>query len=364
MVQDMQSGTLDVASELPSAGYTVLSTSPGIQVCDANPYRDVHDLGFNCYTGAASQGNPVLKDASFRRALNFAIDKEKLVEVAYEGHAVPGSTVIVSDYYEDPDWHWTPPAEEAYTFDLDKARAALDAAGYKDTNGDGIRDYRGEPIVLRFWVLQQPPSRPLAGRLITGWLKDIGLKIKFSLMDEGTLMGYQYNYEGSTFAPDYDLFYWGWGGDMDPNFLLSCFTTSQIEGWSDTAWSNEEYDRLYEQQQTTIDPKARQEIIWKMQEIMYEETPMIFTVQPGTLSAWNTSRWTGWVRSPADTGQAIGLQYIVASYRSVSPVVADETQDGSSYWPWVIGAAVAAGVAVVAIVLLRRRHPAEVDSGE
>ena len=53
-----------------------------------------------------------------------------------------------------------------------------------------------------------------------------------------------YNYDkAGDFAPDYDMFLWSWGGDVDPTFILSVFLTDQIENWSDCAWSNAELRR-------------------------------------------------------------------------------------------------------------------------
>ena len=84
------------------------------------------ELGFNCYTGGPSLGNPVLKDWKFRQALQWAVDKNKLCAVAYGGMAKPADTIITANYYHNPDWHWTPPADQAYSFNLAKAGADAD----------------------------------------------------------------------------------------------------------------------------------------------------------------------------------------------------------------------------------------------
>jgi len=75
-----------------------------------------------------------------------------------------------------------------------------------------------------------------------------GLHLSF---DDGALGDKQYNYDGDEYAPDFDLFIWGWGGDVDPNFILSIMTTGSIENWSDCMWSNAEYDKLFLEQQAT-----------------------------------------------------------------------------------------------------------------
>ena len=82
----------------------------------------------------------------------------------------------------------------------------------------------------------------------------------YQVIDEGAMTDKIYNFKGDTFAPDYDLFLWYWYSDPDPNFILSVLTKSQVGSWSDTQWTDAEYDRLYYQQQTTIDPQARKEL--------------------------------------------------------------------------------------------------------
>jgi len=71
---------------------------------------------------------------------------------------------------------------------------------------------------------------------------------------------------------------WGWGGDFDPGFLLSIFLTSQINGWSDSAWSDPQYDRLYAAQAAELDPQKRKAIIWQMEQIIYQQSPYVLLV--------------------------------------------------------------------------------------
>ena len=54
----------------------------------------------------------------------------------------------------------------------------LDAAGYKDVNGDGYRKTKqGKTLTLRFYVTTDSPDNQTAGKLIVSWLKDVGIKV-------------------------------------------------------------------------------------------------------------------------------------------------------------------------------------------
>ena len=135
LVTDLRAGKIDaIWGDVPLGAFTQLESVKGIKTVAA-PYYNWDDLEFNCYQKPSSLGNPVLRDPKFRRALNYAIDKQRLVDLAYEGFALPGTTMITPNTFSNPDYQWQPPASEAYTFDLAKANQLLTAAGYPLKNG-------------------------------------------------------------------------------------------------------------------------------------------------------------------------------------------------------------------------------------
>ena len=359
MVQDLKSGAIDGATGLLDAQYRQLLNEPGIEARTINT-NGFDELAFNCYAGP-SRGNPVLRDWKFRQALNWAIDKDKIAAVSYGGHAVPATTIITADYYTDPDWHWEPPTDVTYGFDLATARQKLDEAGYKDTDGDGIRDYKGKPIELRLWARSESSISQSASKLMAGWLEDVGLKIELQTMDDGALTDQIYATKDGEFNPDYDMFLWGWYSDLDPSPILSYFTKAQINGWSDCGWANAEYDKLYEQQATTIDPTARKALIDKMQEILYRESPYIPTVYSNDLEAYNSADWQGYAASPSKIGNVLFPPYGQAgneNFLLIGPKTAatSEAAGGSGLGLWVaIAVAAVAVVLIVVLVVLRRR---------
>jgi peptide/nickel transport system substrate-binding protein len=283
------------------------------------------------------------------------VDKEKIVAIGYSGNAAPADTLCTADFYSaEADYHLTP--STPYTFDLDKARQALAEAGYVDGDGNGTREYKGKDIKLRLYARTESPESQNCGKLITGWFEEIGLDIDYQVIDDGALGDKQYNYEGNDYAPDFDMFIWGWGGDVDPNFILSVMTTGSIESWSDCMWSNAEYDKLFLEQQTTIDVQERIALVHQMQQIIYDESPYIPLVYPLNLEAANKGKWTGWVRA----GENKGLWWYNTqpdTYVAVHPEttsVANESSGSSTG----LMVAIVAGIVVIAlaiVLLLRRR---------
>ena len=348
MVQDLKSGVLAAIYNVPQAQMAPLSKLPGIKTISYIT-KGFDDLGFNCYQSNNSLGNPVLRDWRFRQALNWAIDKNQLVKIAYAGFGIPATSIIQSHYYKKPDYHWEPPADQKYTYDPAKAKAALDAAGYKDTNGDGIRDYKGKPITLRLQTITSSDTYQRSGKLITGYLQAIGLNIKFEIMDQEVLSGHMLNKnKAGKWAPDYDMFLWDWGGDPDPDFILSVLLGSQIGSWSDTYYNNPEYNSLYLQQQVQLDPNKRKAIIDQMQQIIYKECPYIPLSYVEDLEAYNTAKWTGWVRSPAPDGGVFYTADNIDTYIFVGPKAVAAAAGGGGG----LGGGAIAGIIVGAVVVV------------
>ena len=352
MVQDLKAGAIDACWGIPEAQFKPLGQDPSFRAIDY-VVKGYDELGFNCYTGP-SLGNPVLKDWRFRQALQWAIDQEKLVSIAYSGYATPGSTIMVQGFYRDPDWHWTPAANVAYSFDPATATQAMAAAGYKTTGGK-LLDKLGKPITLRLFACEAPPQGQKIGKLLVGWLKAIGIDMKFTYMTEGALNDYLYNEKNGEFTPNMDLFVYNWTGDVDPDFMLSLFIKAQIGDWSDCAWWSPQYDKLYGRQAATIDPAQRKTLIDQMQQIVYQQSPYVILAFPKGLEAMNTSRWEGWVQSPAGTGSAIFSIDNTDSYLYVHPKAGATApkKSAAAVVPIVLGAA-AVLVIIVIVVFVRR----------
>jgi len=350
MAQDLKNGNLQAAVNIPQAQFNALGQPPLTSIKGANLAFD--ELAFNCYTGP-SLGNPVLTDPKFRQALNWAVDTDKISQLAYYGFSAPGTSVISAGYYESPpDWHWEPPADLKYGFDLQKAGDMLTTAGYRLVGGKRV-DKQGKPITLRLWARTQQEQSQSSGRLIAGWFKQLGIGIEYSVLDENTITDRVLNTAKGKLTPDYDMFLWGWVGENDPNFILSVFLTSQIGSWSDSGWSDPVYDKLYAQQQTTLDVNKRLQLVYQMQQMLYEQSPYIVLVYPKDIESYNTGSWAGWVRSPEGRG---GVFYTNAtdSYLYVHPT-GSTAGGGGSNTP-AIAAGVIAGVLVVIIVVILVRR--------
>jgi peptide/nickel transport system substrate-binding protein len=283
MAQDLKTGALAGAWGIPPAEVQSLNSSSVKSISYTSIGFD--QLTFNCAPAPAT-GNRVLRDPAFRRALDYAIDKQKIATIAYNGQVSPATSMIPAGLYPASlDYHWQPSAAQQYPFDLAKASAALTAAGYPLKNGVRV-DKEGKPIKLRLLARAESTMSQASGKLITGWFGQIGIHVSFQTVSEDTLSSYVYNAVKGRIEPSYDMFLWGWVGDADPNFLVSILTTDEIGMWNQSAWSDPAYDKLFPLQAQQLDPQQRKQTIWKMQQIVYDQTPfipLIYDARPGGL---------------------------------------------------------------------------------
>jgi peptide/nickel transport system substrate-binding protein len=361
MVQDLKSGTIDGAAGLKANQMGQFENEPGI-TAEAIAVDGFNELGFNCYDSDDSKAHPACRDAKFRQALAWAVDLQKGVDLVYQGYTTAGTTIIPPNYYTDPDWHWEPTDDVKYTYDPEKAKQLLDEAGYPDSDGDGLREWDGKPIELSLIARTESSESQQYAKLFAGWFKDVGIKIKIELMDEGALMDRQYEYTGDTFTPNYDLFLWGWYLDFDPGSMLSYFTADQIENWSDCNWTDPEYEELYVLQNEELDTAKRLEYVHRMQQILYEQAPYIVTDYGPDFEAWNTAKWEGYIHIPDPNGNVLlppfgnGCGYM--NFLSIGPMSAETAGDeggNTNLWIAIIAAVVI--VAIIVVLVMRSRKP-------
>jgi peptide/nickel transport system substrate-binding protein len=359
MIQDYRTGNLDAVVDWPATYYAVLKNVPGTTAVAA-PAIGFHELGFNCWASPKSKGNPLLRDVAVRRAIAWAIDRDKINATSMAGLAVAGSSLISP---VQGLWHLKVPAARRVAYDPEKARQMLEHAGYADRDGDGVRENAaGKQLDFRLVTLNEYPEDQAAGRMIVSWCADIGVRLRPQQKDEGAFADEVYDYA------DYDMFIWSWRGDVDPGFILSTFTTTQTLKWGDSQYSNPEYDDVFVAQAEALDLErpedltARKALTDRLQAILYRDTPYVVLWYNVNLQAFRTDEWTGYGAVPRKDGAPF-FNMTRTTYLDLKPraaaIVPGEGRD--STWVYGVAVAVAAAVIVVAVILIVRRGPRAVE---
>ena len=291
MVQAFKVGDIDMLTGVPASAYETVKSFENVKATSIeNTY--FYELIVNSVDpnhDPAPTGNPALADPAVRLAMAYAINKQDLVDIVMQGLAAPAESIIAPAMGGG---FWHNPNIKDIPFDIAQANKTLDDAGYV-LGSDGVR--AKDDLRLEF-RLQFPSTSPVYARIadmMSDWFKQAGMKVNLQSMDEDSLIA------ATTNVGDYDLVIWAWEPDPDPDFILSVLTTDQFVegGWSDSGYHNPAYDQLYLDQQKLVDKAQRQQAIWKMQEMVFNDRPYIVLFYENMLQAYRTDRFNGFIES-------------------------------------------------------------------
>jgi peptide/nickel transport system substrate-binding protein len=296
LVQAIKTGQLDMITEMPNTAAESLKTTENVNLVTGAPFAPgVTDIIFNqvspenCPTdaGGLCTGHPALRDRNLRLAMAHATDKQKLIDLVLLGLGSPGLTLI-----PDGLGVWYNNSIKDYEYDVDKANKILDDAGYKDADGDGIRDMPdgSRPLTFRLNWPSDSIVAPRTAELLSEMWGKIGITVEMQAVDPDALT------TQCCPAFDFDIMIWGWASDPDPSALLYVYTSEAIPtGSSETGYSNPTYDELYAKQQTELNFDARKDIVWQMQKIVHDDVVYIIPSYDLEVQAYRTDRFTGWI---------------------------------------------------------------------
>ena len=181
----------------------------------------------------------------------------------------------------------------------------LDEAGYLDSDGNGIRELPdgGQELSFRVNWPSDKLEGPRTAELLSSMWGEVGVGTELQALDADALT--------SICCPafDFDVIIWGWVSDPDPNLLLGVMTTAEIPtGSSETGYSNPEYDALFAQQSTELDEEVRRDLVWQMQQIVFDDVVYIIPFYGQAAQAYRSDRFNG-VGSPTSPSGARGRKF-------------------------------------------------------
>jgi peptide/nickel transport system substrate-binding protein len=230
----------------------------------------------------------------FRYACAYAVDKQDLVDTLLLGYGIPGPVGVEAQFYN---YWYNPNTPETYTFNLTKAEEILDGLGYIDTNGDGVREgtgeHAGEPIAFDIGPPIYDPVRVRAAELIAENLNQIGIKATVQYLEWATLWGKIIQPLDSPTKVDSWLL--GSSQSVDPQWMRVRLHSGAIPNPNYYGFVNAEYDQLAELQSTQFDVEERRQSVFRMQEILAEEIPLVVMYFRQSPSVYRTDELTGWV---------------------------------------------------------------------
>ena len=263
-------------------------------------------------TDPVASPNPFFADVRVRQAARMAVDVDTIANSVFYGFSSPAWT----EFHRDPYKCEVPRPK----YDPEAAKALLEEAGWKDTDGDGVRECRGcanasEGDLLEFELATYPDyGEPilLAQQLIGEQLAAIGMKPSLVVI-EGNVMWAEAENGGTEQSGNYDMDLWddGYSGVDPTDFLDEVYNSSAAvpgNGWNITRWVSPEMDELLAESHT-LDESKRKEVFCQMAQLLDEQVPvaLLFTIinadayssrlegiqsNGNDVVTWNAADWT------------------------------------------------------------------------
>ena len=196
------------------------------------------------------------KAKALREALNYAIDRDQLIDLALQGTGVAVTTLMPEG---EPGFKKV----DLFPFDVAKAKAKLEEAGYPGCAG----------LDLTYTTRDREVEQAVATQIQTQMKENLGCDIKVEVIPWADMLE-------ARQAHSYTMFYGSWGHDFpDPhNWLYELFHSQKIDTGNDPGYNNPEFDKLIDQADAIYEPDRQEErfkLYQQAEELMLSEAPIV-----------------------------------------------------------------------------------------
>jgi peptide/nickel transport system substrate-binding protein len=206
---------------------------------------------------------PQFADKRVRQALCMLFDRKQIIDEVWQGY---GEVAVSDIYYKAPDHD---PDLKPWPFDPKRAQQLLDEAGWKDSDGDGIRDKDGVKLEFELSYGSGVPEYDQLGAVYQDELRRAGIRITLGPLEWATFIQrvHERKFDACMLAwlsvPMYDGY--------------QLWHSSQAEDGSNyPGLVNEELDKILEEVRITFDDEMRYAMNHRLEAILHEEQPYLF----------------------------------------------------------------------------------------
>lgn len=236
-VAEFQAGNVHIVQNVPSADVERLSAADGIDIVQFDELETT-------FMGMSLVNAPT-DDVSVRQAVNYAINREEIVQGAYFGLASPAYTHL----HPDTPGFWEGALEAAPTFDPDHAIALLEEAGWQE-GSNGIREKDGEQLIIPLWVINSSES-VLQAQILEQQLSRVGIQLdtiqyEESAWFEATRGGGQVGFTIGVRYESADNLFFYFHSDQMPAPNRFSFDDPEVDAWLVETRSNPDPEAVTE----------------------------------------------------------------------------------------------------------------------
>lgn len=249
-LQAIAQGEMDMALNLAASDLTFISRRRAFRVYPVpSPAYYAIILNLN---------DPTFRDMRVRKALDYAIDRDSIIENQLKGY----SKICTGPFAVDS-WAYNPDVQTTF-YDMEKARELLRQAGWRDTDGDGLLDKDGKPFEISLTIPNISDSLERIAVAIRAQLMKVGIKTKLIYMNgsESHKTPFQAMLAMIFTGTDPDYAYRVWhSGNRDTNLA---------------SYENKFVDELLELGKQTTDMEKRKAIYHRVHKVIHDDYPAVF----------------------------------------------------------------------------------------
>jgi len=214
----------------------------------------------------------IFNDLNVRKAMAYLTPVDNIIQFVYKNYSTQCKRVItnVSPIKKEFDTNLQP-----ISLDVEKAKQLLDEAGWKDTDGDGIRDkmIEGEkiPLSFTFQFLNTAGDWKDMAAMAAEQMNKAGVKVNLLPLDLKIFIEKARNH-------DFDMMMGVWGGTSQSEDFTQLWHTGSwtSKGSNYSGFGNAKSDSLIDSIKTTLDDAKRTELSRQLQRMIYEDQPYVF----------------------------------------------------------------------------------------
>lgn len=266
-------GEADVFEALRPENLSELSKNPGLKAVRLPGMAYVF-MQFNLRDPKnPGRPHPVFSNKAFRKALSMAVDRNAMVRNVFDSLAGVALGPTVRAYPT------TPSTLPNISYDSARARRVLDSLGWRDTNGDGIREKNGRELTFSMLVPSSSKSRERMAVLIQEQLRQVGVKATIESLDFPALMQRQSD-------RDFDTMLWAWQLTPSPSGLRQTWAGASARTKSGSnfgSYDNPHFDALVDSALAEFNPERSKQLFARAYNVIIEDAPAIWLYEPETV---------------------------------------------------------------------------------
>lgn len=262
----LETGEIDFMDQTPEIDFPALEANPDITTVELPQPGSGWALMFN------HQNFPT-SELEVRRAMQLAMDREGMIATVYNGFGTPACGPLTSVVF-----CYDPAMCDLYPTDLEEANRVLEEAGWVDTDGDGIREKDGEPLVVGHYYRADAGNSNEEAAFLKDNMAKVGIEVELNGLSRSgyfdAVRSGQHNTQG-----------W-WETGTDPDMVRTFFHSSNAGGGTNrNNYINEEMDAMIDAAAAEADPEKRCELYSQIQKKVKDEAIMEWWADPVILYA-------------------------------------------------------------------------------